>query len=360
MANNTGTTAIKTEFINVVTEGELLSSPISATFSTIVTETFPLIKTPPIEGQLNKKSITTLYDKVFIDAISYRAFTENKLTYLPEGTSSCDKKLKLMYPKLLKPNYAKDCINLHTFISSKCPFLPPNLKHPHHKICPLVDTVSNTCDQKNPWGVTNVTASLTSSGTVSYMFAHYVDKDSLDMPRRTVPIDTTMMDYEDISISKELKLVIITENVKTPTSFIYLSQNQRVRLCNFFLFLFPFSYQHQYVPYPFCSSIQIYSSHFHTGTHHYSHFQTVLFPSYFDKTSYFVFTWCWLLHFATRSPIWSTLAIFPKFTTFPGNSHPWRETTNWTSSLTSYTIWYSQKRPLQPFPHPSIPWFPQT
>ena len=78
MADNTETTAVKTEFVNVVTEGGLLSSPISATFSTIVTEA-SLIKTPPIEGQLNKKSITTLYDKVFIDAISYQAFTENKL-----------------------------------------------------------------------------------------------------------------------------------------------------------------------------------------------------------------------------------------------------------------------------------------
>ena len=78
MANNTRTATIKTEFIDVVTEGELLSSPISATFSTIVTKA-SLIETPPIEGQLNEKSITTLYDKVFVDTISYRAFTENKL-----------------------------------------------------------------------------------------------------------------------------------------------------------------------------------------------------------------------------------------------------------------------------------------
>ena len=78
MANNTETVAVKTEFIDVITEGELLSSPVSATFSTIVTEA-SLVETPPIEGQLNKKSITTLYDKVFVDAISYWAFTENKL-----------------------------------------------------------------------------------------------------------------------------------------------------------------------------------------------------------------------------------------------------------------------------------------
>ena len=70
MANNTETTAVKTEFVDIVTEGELFLSPISATFSTIVTEA-SLIKTPPIEGQLNKKSITTLHDEVFIDAISY-------------------------------------------------------------------------------------------------------------------------------------------------------------------------------------------------------------------------------------------------------------------------------------------------
>ena len=78
MANNTETIAVKTEFVNVVTEGELLLSPISATFSTIVTEA-SLIETPPIEGQLNKKSITTLYNKVFVNAIFCWAFTENKL-----------------------------------------------------------------------------------------------------------------------------------------------------------------------------------------------------------------------------------------------------------------------------------------
>ena len=78
MTNNTETVAVKTEFVNVVTEGELLLSPVSATFSTIVTEA-SLVETPPIEGQLNKKSITTLYDKVFVDAISYWAFAENKL-----------------------------------------------------------------------------------------------------------------------------------------------------------------------------------------------------------------------------------------------------------------------------------------
>ena len=78
MANNTRTATVKTEFVDIVTEGELLLSPISATFSTIVTEA-SLIKTPPVEGQLNEKSITTLYDEVFVHTISYQAFTENKL-----------------------------------------------------------------------------------------------------------------------------------------------------------------------------------------------------------------------------------------------------------------------------------------
>ena len=63
---------------------------------------------------------------------------------------------------------------------------PPNLKHPHHKLCLLVNTISITLNQGNPWDVMNVTASLTSSGTVSYMFAHYVDKDSLDTLIRKV------------------------------------------------------------------------------------------------------------------------------------------------------------------------------
>ena len=58
--------------------GELLSSPISATFSTIVTKA-SLVEIPPTEGPINEKSITTLYDEVFVDAMSYRAFTENKL-----------------------------------------------------------------------------------------------------------------------------------------------------------------------------------------------------------------------------------------------------------------------------------------
>ena len=78
MANNTETVAVKTEFVDIITEGELLLSLISAIFSTIVTEA-SLIEVPSTEGPINKKSITTLYDEVFINAMSYRAFTENKL-----------------------------------------------------------------------------------------------------------------------------------------------------------------------------------------------------------------------------------------------------------------------------------------
>ena len=70
MANNTETTTVKTEFVNVITEGGLLSSPTSATFSTIVTEA-SLVEVPIPEGQTNEKTITTLYDKVFTDAMSY-------------------------------------------------------------------------------------------------------------------------------------------------------------------------------------------------------------------------------------------------------------------------------------------------
>ena len=59
-------------------KGNYSQSPISATFSTIITEA-SLIEIPPAEGQIKEKTITTLYDKVFVDAMSYRAFTKNKL-----------------------------------------------------------------------------------------------------------------------------------------------------------------------------------------------------------------------------------------------------------------------------------------
>ena len=78
MANNTETITVKTEFVDIVTEGGLLPSPASTTFSTIVTEA-SLVELPPTEGPINEKSITTLYNEVFIDAMSYQVFTENKL-----------------------------------------------------------------------------------------------------------------------------------------------------------------------------------------------------------------------------------------------------------------------------------------
>ena len=78
MANNTETVAVKTEFVDIITKGELLSSPISATFSTIITKA-SLVEVPPVEGPINEKTITTLYDEVFVNAMSYQAFTENKL-----------------------------------------------------------------------------------------------------------------------------------------------------------------------------------------------------------------------------------------------------------------------------------------
>ena len=81
----------------------------------------------------------------------------------------------------------------------------------------------------------NVTASLTSSGTVSYTCACYVGKDSLDTPRKTLLIGIMMMDYEDILMLKKPKPITITENVETPIAFTYLFQNLMVRLWNFFL-----------------------------------------------------------------------------------------------------------------------------
>ena len=78
MANNTETTAVKTEFVDIITEGELVSSPVSTTFSTSITKA-SLIKTPINNTPTDGKAITTLYNEVFADAVSYQAFTENKL-----------------------------------------------------------------------------------------------------------------------------------------------------------------------------------------------------------------------------------------------------------------------------------------
>ena len=74
----------------------------------------------------------------------------------------------------------------------------------------------------------NVTAFHTSNGTVNYMFAHYVDKDSLDMLRKIVLTATMMMELEAILTLREGKPVTIAENVKTLTSFTYLFWNLMV------------------------------------------------------------------------------------------------------------------------------------
>ena len=78
MANNTENITVKTKFIDVITKGELVSSPVSAMFSTIITEA-SLIETPSDDIPTDRKTITTLYDEVFVDAVSYQVFTENKL-----------------------------------------------------------------------------------------------------------------------------------------------------------------------------------------------------------------------------------------------------------------------------------------
>ena len=78
MANNAEITAVKTKFVDVITEGELVLSPVSATFLTIITEA-SLLKTSPDNAPTDGQTITTLYNKVFVNAVSYWAFTKNKL-----------------------------------------------------------------------------------------------------------------------------------------------------------------------------------------------------------------------------------------------------------------------------------------
>ena len=128
---------------------------------------------------------------------------------------------------------------------------------------------------------------------------------------------------------------------------------------SFFLSLF-FHSLSQYVSCCFYSNIWIHFPHFHPGAGYNSYFWTVLSPSYSNKTPCLVFHWCWFLHHIARYPIWSTLAIFPKLTTFSGNSHPWGETVNRTPSPTFCTIQHPQKQPLQSLPCPPISWYYQT
>ena len=62
------------------------------------------------------------------------------------------------------------------------------------------------------------------------MFAHCVDKGSLDMLRKIVLTTTMTMELEAILTLREGKPVTIAENVKTPTLFMYLFWNLMVQL----------------------------------------------------------------------------------------------------------------------------------
>ena len=238
MANNTDTTTVKTEFVNVVTEGELVSSPISATFSTIITEA-SLVEIPLPEGQINEKTIATLY--VFVDAMSYRAFTENKLrpwenaleykhfdtmymnhrslvntikklhqqaqalleeaNILTGRDFMLHQEIKTHISKITRTELCKRLCKPGSFVSKKCLFLPLHLKHqPHHLIYRLVDIVSDTWGQENPWDVMNAIVFPTSSGTVNDMSVPCVDKDNQDMPKRIVLTITMTMEPMAISI----------------------------------------------------------------------------------------------------------------------------------------------------------------
>ena len=150
------------------------------------------------------------------------------------------------------------------------------------RILTLNDTLSISPDQENQWGAMNATASPISSGTVSCMSAHCVDRDSLDMPRRTVLISTTITECEDILISKETKLVTLMENVETPTLFMYLFQNLMVQLWKLLSFFPSFHSLSQYVSYSFYSNIWIHFPHFHSWAGYGSHFWTVLPTSHSD------------------------------------------------------------------------------
>ena len=105
-----------------------------------------------------------------------------------------------MCQELLRPNYAKDYVDPHISISKKHLFLPPNLLCHHHKFLPLANILSIIPNQGSPWDVMNATAYLTSSGTANSMSVHCADKDSLDMPKRTVLIITMMMELKGILV----------------------------------------------------------------------------------------------------------------------------------------------------------------
>ena len=105
----------------------------------------------------------------------------------------------------------------------------------------------------------NVTASLTLNGTVSYTFAHYVDKDSLDTPRRTAPINTMMMDYENILILKEPKLVTITENIKLRCHLCIYPRTKRFDYATSFFLFSPFPTNIDMFPIPFAQTFKFIS-----------------------------------------------------------------------------------------------------
>ena len=70
MANNPKTAAIKTEFVDVITKGGLVSSPVSATFSTIITEA-SLVETSSTDILTNGEIVITLYDEVFVGIVKF-------------------------------------------------------------------------------------------------------------------------------------------------------------------------------------------------------------------------------------------------------------------------------------------------
>ena len=251
MANNTENVTVKTEFVDVITEGELVSFPVSATFSTIITEA-SLVKTPSDDIWLMGKllppyttkclstpsliehSLKTNYDHgetpwntnistpctpiINHWSTPYGKFINKpsncwkKQTYLQEGTTSYNKKSSPTYQKSPELNYNRGCTSQRIFISKTCHLLPPLVKihrllktvllgllHPvlesklHAEHTPYV-----SLEQGSQWDATSVTVSHTLNGTVNYMFAHYVDKDSPDMRKRTALLYDMTIGSEDI------------------------------------------------------------------------------------------------------------------------------------------------------------------
>ena len=279
MANNTETVAVKTEFVDIVTEGELLLSPISATFSTIITEA-SLVEVPPAEGPINGKTITTLHDKVFVDAMSYRAFTKNKLR--PWEKALKHKHFNMMYTnhwslfntmrklcqqaqallkeaniltgrdfmlqqgiethvsKITRTKLRKRLHEPTLFCSKETPIPPPqpqaltsslNLSAHWHHICYMRSGEPMRCYECN------------SLSHIKWNCQRYVcplcGQRQLGHAQKNCPDhyhDDRTWGYFNIEGGKP---VIITEKVKTLTAFRYSFKNQMVWLWNFFLSFFP-------------------------------------------------------------------------------------------------------------------------